>query len=129
MITEEVIPQDVSPKEQLSVLAADIKKLLKAEAEYYQARFAYSRKVAKRTLLFAAFTLFSLFCASAALVLGLLFIATAYFGAIAGAIVVTVAFVLVAVTCAVLTRQSAHKLSFPEVREAPEMPKGGAASG
>jgi hypothetical protein len=116
-IIDEVIPQDVSPKEQISVLVADVKKLLNAEIEYYQARFAYSQKIAKRTALLGALTLVSVFCAAVALVVGLLFIVSAYFGVVVGAIAVISAFVLIAFTCAVLTRQSAKHLSFPEVRE------------
>lgn len=97
---------------QLSVFVGDVVNMAQAELNYYRARFAYSQSVAKRIGLFAIISVATFFAAIAAFIFGLLLILATYLGPAIATIIVTVAFLCIAVVAGLLARKATKSLSF-----------------
>lgn len=107
----------MSPRDQITQLASDFRTLAAAEFDYYRARFAYSRTVAKWTGIYVAIALFALFGTIVALILGILLSLSAVIGPLLATLVVTLIFAGVTALFAALARRSSRNFSFPELGE------------
>jgi ATP/ADP translocase len=118
---EEIKPDrtdpEMSPRDQITQLASDFRTLAAAEFDYYRARFAYSRTVAKWTGIYVAIALFALFGTIVALILGILLSLSAVIGPLLATLVVTLIFAGVTALFAALARRSSRNFSFPELGE------------
>jgi Flp pilus assembly protein TadB len=106
-----------SARDQLTMLIQSGRKLIDAEIEYLRGRMVYSGQIVKQAGLLGALSLFSIFGAVIALILGLLLIVTSYLGPVIGTIAITLAFAALALLFALLARRSARKLAMPELSE------------
>jgi hypothetical protein len=97
---------------QLSVFVGDVVNMAQAELNYYRTRFAYSQSVAKRIGLFAIISVATFFAAIAAFIFGLLLILATYLGPAIATIIVTVAFLGIAVVAGLSARKATKSLSF-----------------
>ncbi len=108
---------EMPPRDQVKQLVSDFRSLAAAEFDYYRARFAYSRTVAKWTGIYVAVALFALFGTIVALILGILLSLAAAIGPIWATILVTLIFAGLTALFAVLARKSSKNFSFPEIGE------------
>jgi Putative Actinobacterial Holin-X, holin superfamily III len=104
-----------SAREQLVMLVQSGRKLIEAEIEYIRGRLNYSGQIVKQAGLLGALSLFSLFGAVIALILGLLLILSSYIGPEIATLAVTITFASFALLFALLARRSARKLAMPEL--------------
>jgi hypothetical protein len=110
------ISEELSARDQITRLVADFRGVAADEIRYYKARLAYSSSVAKWTGIYVAIALFALFGTVVALILGLLLILSAWIGAPAATLVVTLSFAGIALIFAQMARRNARNLSFPELK-------------
>jgi hypothetical protein len=115
----DIAESDISPRDQVSRLISDFRLLANAEIDYYRARFAYGRSVAKWTGLYVALTLFAVFGVVVALILGLLMALSDAIGPLAATACITIGFAIVAFVFAVLARRSGRNFAFPELHDGP----------
>lgn len=108
---------EMPPRDQVKQLVSDFRSLAAAEFDYYRARFAYSRTVAKWTGIYVAVALFALFGTIVALILGILLSLAAAIGPIWATLLVTLIFAGLTALFAVLARKSSKNFSFPEIGE------------
>jgi hypothetical protein len=104
-----------SAREQLTMLVQSGRQLIEAEIEYIQGRMIYSGQIVKQTGLLGALSLFSLFGAVIALILGILLVISSYMGPEIATLAVTISFAACAFLFALLARRSARKLAMPEL--------------
>jgi uncharacterized membrane protein len=118
---EEIKPDrtdpEMSPRDQITQLASDFRTLATAEFDYYRARFAYSRTVAKWTGIYVAVALFALFGTIIALILGILLSLASAIGPLWATVLVTLIFIGLTALFAILARRSSRNFSFPELGE------------
>ncbi len=113
----DIADTDVSARDQVTQLVSDFRTLASAEFDYYRARFAYSRDVAKWTGIYVAVALFALFGAIVALILGILLSVASAIGPVWATIGVTVTFFGVTALFAILARRSSKNFRFSELGE------------
>lgn len=106
---------ELTPREQVVRLIADFRNLAASEYDYYRARLAYSKSVAKWTGFHVAVALFALFGSITAFILGLLLILSSIFGPVIATLSVTTGFTIIAFLFATLARRSSRNFSFPEL--------------
>ncbi len=99
---------------QIGAFVGDVTSMAKAELHYYRTRLAYSQSMAKRIGIYAMVSAATFFAGIAALIFGLLLICAHYLGPIFATIIVTGAFLAVAVFAGLMARKSAKNLSFHE---------------
>lgn len=110
-----LIEKDLSPREQVGQIMSDFRNLATAEFDYYRARFAYGRTVAKWTGIYVAIALFASFGTIVALILGILLSLAAAIGPVWATLVVTLIFAAVTAVFIVLARRSSRNFNFPEL--------------
>ena len=113
----DIIDANISARDQVTNLMSDFRSLASAEFDYYRARFAYSRSVAKWTGIYVAMALFALFGAVVALILGILLSLSAAIGPVWATVAVTLVFIATTAIFAILARRSSRNFSFPELGE------------
>ena len=113
----DIIDADISARDQVTNLMSDFRSLASAEFDYYRARFAYSRSVAKWTGIYVAIAVFALFGAIVALILGMLLSLSAAIGPVWATIAVTLTFIAAMAIFAILAHRSSRNFSFPELGE------------
>jgi ABC-type multidrug transport system fused ATPase/permease subunit len=109
------VPDHISPREHIAQIFDDVRILAYAELSYYKARIAYARTVAKWTGLFASLSMFALFGAVVALILGLLLVLAQVVGPLAATICITAGFLLVGMFFGFLAFRNSQKFYFPEL--------------
>ena len=113
----DIVDADISARDQATNLLSDFRSLASAEFDYYRARFAYSRSVAKWTGIYVVMALFMLFGAVVALILGILLSLSAAIGPVWATLAVTLTFIAATAIFAILARRSSRNFSFPELGE------------
>jgi uncharacterized protein YacL len=108
---------EIPPRDQVKQLVSDFRTLAAAEFDYYRARFAYSRTVAKWTGIYVAVALFALFGTIVALILGILLSLASAIGPVWATVLVTLIFAVLTALFAILARKSSRNFSFPELGE------------
>jgi uncharacterized protein YacL len=108
---------EMPPRDQVKQLVSDFRSLAMAEFDYYSARFAYSRTVAKWTGIYVAVALFALFGTIVALILGILLSLAVAIGPLWATVLVTLIFAGLTALFAILARKSSKNFSFPELGE------------
>jgi hypothetical protein len=108
---------EMPPRDQVKQLVSDFRTLAAAEFDYYRARFAYSRTVAKWTGIYVALALFALFGTVVALILGILLSLASAIGPLWATVLVTLIFTGLTALFAILARRSSRNFSFPELGE------------
>jgi hypothetical protein len=108
---------EMPPRDQVKQLVSDFRSLAMAEFDYYRARFAYSRTVAKWTGIYVAVALFALFGTIVALILGILLSLASAIGPFWATMLVTLIFAGLTALFAILARKSSKNFSFPELGE------------
>jgi hypothetical protein len=111
-----------SAREQLTMLVQSGRQLIESEIAYIQGRMIYSGQIVKQAGLLGALSLFSLFGAVIALILGILLVISSYIGPEIATLAVTISFAACALLFALLARRSARKLAMPELSN-PELSK------
>ncbi len=106
---------DMSPRQHISQIVEDIRILAYAELSYYRARIVYARTVAKWTGLFASLSMFAIFGAVVALILGLLMALAQIIGPLGATICITIGFSLIGLLFGFLAYRNSRKFYFPEV--------------
>jgi ABC-type multidrug transport system fused ATPase/permease subunit len=112
---EASVRDHISPREHIAQIFDDVRILAYAELSYYKARIAYARTVAKWTGLFASLSMFALFGAVVALILGLLLVLAQVVGPLAATICITAGFLSVGMFFGFLAFRNSQKFYFPEV--------------
>ena len=112
---QESAETQLSAREQVSALIAGARELANVELGFYRVRLNYSKKMVQRAGLFGLISMFFLFAATVALVLGTLMIIAAFFGPQVATLAVTIGFIAMAVIFGWLARTSLRKLRFPEL--------------
>jgi uncharacterized protein YacL len=108
---------EMPPRDQVKQLVSDFRTLAAAEFDYYRARFAYSRTVAKWTGIYVAVALFALFGTIVALIIGILLSLASAIGPVWATVLVTLIFAGLTALFAILARKSSRNFSFPELGE------------
>jgi Flp pilus assembly protein TadB len=110
-----LVREDISPRDHVAQIFSDVRILAYAELSYYKARIAYARTVAKWTGLFASLSMFALFGAVVALILGLLLVLAQFIGPLAATICITAGFLVIGLFFGFLAYRNSQKFYFPEV--------------
>ncbi len=108
---------ETSASDHVAKLVSDIRVLAASEIDYYRARLAYGRSVAKWTGLYLALSLFMLFGAVVGLILGLLITLSQLIGAFLATISVFIGSLIIGFIFALLARRSSRNFQFPELSE------------
>ena len=107
-------PNAGSVRDDLSAITIQIRELVAAEMEYYQARLKYSKSVAKWTGLYLALAFCALLGSAVGLILGLLLILSAWFGPIIATVTVCGSFAVIGILLLLTARSNSRKLLFSE---------------
>jgi hypothetical protein len=112
---QETDVEDVSAKEQVSLVLEDVRALVRAELRYYQSRLDYSRYVMKWSFLFGAISAFAFCGAAIALVMGLVLTLAPYIGPGLATLLVTLGFIMIGAISGSQARKWVAKVRFPEI--------------
>ena len=110
-------PEPVPVRQHVALLVDDFRTMARAEIGYYRTRLSYSAGVAKSVGIFVGLALFCFIGAFFALVLGSLLALGQAIGYVAATAVVVLSLLAVTVLFALLARNNARKLSFPEIED------------
>lgn len=110
------LPEDVlTPGEQVSRVIADVRKVARAELDYYFSRLSYSRFVMRWAFRYGAIAAFTFGAAGIALVMGLVLTLSPKVGPLAATVIVTGGFAAIGIAAGMKARQWFRKIYFPEV--------------
>lgn len=114
LITADV-PEAASARQQLKIVADDVRSLIDSEISYYKNRLTYTGEVAKWTGLYLLIAACALFGGVVALILGILLIATIYLGPVWATLLVTVAAIATAIIFALIARSKSRDFYVSEI--------------
>ena len=110
-------PIEPSASEQVALVMADLRAMVKAEMRYHRSRLDYTRRVFSWSFRYGAVAAFAFGGASIALVLGLVLTLSSLIGPLAATLLVTISFVIIGIIFAVLARKWMRKVYFPEMQK------------
>ncbi len=107
--------EDFSARQQLKIVASDVRALFDSEISYYKARISYTSKVAKWTGVYLLISACAFFGAVVASILGALLIAASFIGPFWGVICVVTVSLIVSIAFALLARSKSRDFLLPEI--------------
>ena len=105
----------LAPGEQVSRILADVRKVVRAELDYFYSRLSYSRFVMRWAFRYGAIAAFTFGAAGIALVMGLVLTLSPKVGPLAATLIVTGGFASVGVVAGLNARKWFRKVYFPEI--------------
>ena len=105
----------LTPGEQLARVVADVRKVAKAELDYFYSRLSYSRSVMRWAFRYGAIAAFTFGAAGIALVMGLVLTLSPKVGPLVATLIVTGGFAAVGVAAGLQARKWFRKIYFPEI--------------
>ena len=105
----------LTPGEQLARVVADVRKVAKAELDYFYSRLSYSRFVMRWAFRYGAIAAFTFGAAGIALVMGLVLTLSPKVGPLVATLIVTGGFAAVGVVAGLQARKWFRKIYFPEI--------------
>ena len=105
----------LAPGEQVARILADVRKVVRAELDYFYSRLSYSRFVMRWAFRYGAIAAFTFGAAGIALVMGLVLTLSPKVGPLAATLIVTGGFASVGVVAGLNARKWFRKVYFPEI--------------
>ena len=105
----------LTPGEQLARVVADVRKVARAELDYFYSRLSYSRSVMRWAFRYGAIAAFTFGAAGMALVMGLVLTLSPKVGPLVATLIVTGGFAVVGVAAGLQARKWFRKIYFPEI--------------
>ena len=105
----------LTPGEQLARVVTDVRKVAKAELDYFYSRLSYSRSVMRWAFRYGAIAAFTFGAAGMALVMGLVLTLLPKVGPLVATLIVTGGFAVVGVAAGLQARKWFRKIYFPEI--------------
>ena len=100
----------LTPGEQLARVVADVRKVAKAELDYFYSRLSYSRSVMRWAFRYGAIAAFTFGAAGMALVMGLVLTLSPKVGPLVATLIVTGGFAVVGVAAGLQARKWFRKI-------------------
>lgn len=112
---DEPVEDHASPGDQITRLLDDVRKVVRAELDYFHSRVDYTRFVFRWAWRYGAIAAFSFGSAGIALVMGIVLTLSPKVGPLAATLIVTLSFAMIGGIAAFHARKWFRKIYFPEI--------------